>query len=258
MRSIALFSMLMITLSGWLEGATTGPRPERLDQVGILKHLKPNPTPAELPESSRKVLQRFYVTEGFRVDLVASDPDVVQPIAFTFDAMGRLWVLEALSYPEKQPEGAGKDRLVILEDFDGDGVFEDRKVFVEGLNLASGFELGYGGVWIGAAPQLLFLPDRDGDDVPDGPAQVLLDGLAIRTPTKPSIISSGGLMVGCTACKGSSMNHALVCPGLLKPIGSSCAQASGAFIPSTNDLTSTPMAGAINGAWITTDSVSGS
>ncbi|MGB1673199.1 MAG: DUF7133 domain-containing protein, partial [Limisphaerales bacterium] len=89
-------------------------RPERLDQVAILKHLKPNPIPAEVPASSREVLQRFYVTEGFRVDLVAADPDVVQPIAFTFDALGRLWVLEALSYPEKQPEGAGKDRLVIL------------------------------------------------------------------------------------------------------------------------------------------------
>ncbi|MEK9949165.1 MAG: PVC-type heme-binding CxxCH protein [Verrucomicrobiales bacterium] len=180
MRSIASFSALMITLSGWLEGATPGPRPERLDQVAILKHLKPNPIPAEVPASSREVLQRFYVTEGFRVDLVAADPDVVQPIAFTFDALGRLWVLEALSYPEKQPEGAGKDRLVILEDFDGDGVFEDRKVFVEGLNLASGFELGYGGVWIGAAPQLLFLPDRDGDDVPDGPPQVLLDGFGYQ------------------------------------------------------------------------------
>jgi putative membrane-bound dehydrogenase-like protein len=63
---------------------------------------------------------------------------------------------------------------------DGDGKFESRKVFAEGLNLVSGLEVGYGGVWVGAAPELLFIPDRNYDDVPDGPPQVLLDGFGYQ------------------------------------------------------------------------------
>ena len=109
-----------------------------------------------------------------------SEPDVLQPIAFTFDELGRMWVVEALSYPQKQLEGEGMDRVLIFEDFDGDGSFEDRKVFAEGLNLVSGIEVGFGGVWIGAAPQLLFIPDLDQDDRPDGPPQVLLDGFGYQ------------------------------------------------------------------------------
>ncbi len=155
-------------------------RPSRLDAVNILKHLQPNPMGGVMDPSHRELLEGFYVTQGFRVDLIARDPELVQPIAFTFDALGRLWVLEALSYPERQRDGEGKDRLLIFEDFDGDGSFENRKVFVDGLNLASGFELGFGGVWVGAAPQLLFIPDRDGDDEPDGPAEVVLDGFGYQ------------------------------------------------------------------------------
>ena len=74
----------------------------------------------------------------------------------------------------------GIDKVVIFADEDGDGSFETRKVFAEGLNLASGIEIGYGGVWIGAAPELLFIPDRNKDDIPDGPPEVLLDGFGYQ------------------------------------------------------------------------------
>ena len=97
-------------------------------------------------------------------------------MAFTFDARGRLWVVEGHSYPQKRPEGEGLDRILIFADADGDGDFETRKVFVEGLNLVSGMEVGHGGVWVGAAPELLFIPDHDGDDRPDSAPVVLLDG----------------------------------------------------------------------------------
>jgi putative membrane-bound dehydrogenase-like protein len=116
------------------------------------------------------------VTPGFRLDLVAAEPDLHQPIAFAIDPRGRLWVVEGHSYPTKRPEGQGLDRIVIFADDDGDGTFETRKVFTEGLNLASGLELGFGGVFVGAAPHLLFIPDRDGDDLPDGEPEILLDG----------------------------------------------------------------------------------
>lgn len=119
---------------------------------------------------------RMTVPAGFAVDLIAGEPDIVQPIAMCFDARGRIWVAEGLTYPQRAPEGQGKDRLVILEDVDGNGSFETRKVFAENLNLVSGIETGFGGVFVGAAPYLMFLADADGDDRADGAPQVLLDG----------------------------------------------------------------------------------
>jgi putative membrane-bound dehydrogenase-like protein len=116
------------------------------------------------------------VPPGFSVKLAASEPEVVRPIAFTIDDRGRLWVVEAHTYPVRAPDGQGRDRILILEDTDGDGRLDRRKVFIENLNLVSGIEVGFGGVWIGAAPQFLFVPVKEGTDRPSGPAQVLLDG----------------------------------------------------------------------------------
>jgi len=113
---------------------------------------------------------------GFRAIAAAAEPDVMQPIAFTLDHRGRMWVAEAYSYPHRQSEGRGRDRILILEDTNGDHKFDQRKVFVEGLNLVSGLEVGFGGVWVGAAPYLLFIPDRNADDQPDAKPQILLDG----------------------------------------------------------------------------------
>ncbi|MGB2713091.1 MAG: PVC-type heme-binding CxxCH protein [Vicinamibacterales bacterium] len=126
--------------------------------------------------SASEAAKAMTVAKGFTVKLAASEPDVVRPIGFTLDDRGRLWVAEAHTYPTRAAEGEGKDRILILEDTDGDGRLDKRKVFIEGLNLVSGIEVGFGGVWIGAAPNLLFIPVKDGTDVPAGPPQVLLDG----------------------------------------------------------------------------------
>jgi len=146
----------------------------------VLWHTVAN-RPAALPgtvgvEAAAATVAGMRVTPGFRCDLVAAEPAIHQPIAFAIDPRGRLWVAEAHSYPNRRPEGQGLDRIVILADADGDGGFESRKVFREGLNLVSGLEVGFGGVFVGAAPHLLFIPDKDGDDVPDGAPEVLLDG----------------------------------------------------------------------------------
>jgi len=125
--------------------------------------------PAEAAEAMK-------APEGFKVSLFAGEPDVVQPIAMAFDDRGRLWVAEAYSYPVRVPEAQAKDRILIFEDVDGDGKFDKRSVFIDKLNLVSGLEIGFGGVWVGSAPHLLFIPDKDRDDRPDGPAQILLDG----------------------------------------------------------------------------------
>lgn len=117
---------------------------------------------------------------GFHADLIAEEPDVRQPIAMTIDERGRIWVAEAFEYPLRAPEGKGRDRILIFADADGDGRFETRKVFAEGLNLVSGIEVGFGGVFVGAAPYLLFIPDKNHDDKPDGKGEVLLDGWAYQ------------------------------------------------------------------------------
>lgn len=135
-----------------------------------------------------KAAQAMTVPESFTVKLFAGEPDVHQPIALCLDDRGRVWIAEAYSYPIRRPpltptlspqggEGRGEgDRIVIFEDTDGDGKFDKRTVFMDGLNLVSGLELGFGGVWIGAAPYLMFVPIKNGEDKPAGPPQILLDG----------------------------------------------------------------------------------
>ncbi|MDE2507395.1 MAG: dehydrogenase, partial [Planctomycetota bacterium] len=125
------------------------------------------------PEDAARAMT---VPPGFRVTLFAGEPDVHQPIAFAIDDRGRLWVAEAYSYPIRVPDDQARDQILIFEDTDGDGKFDSRKVFADRLNLVSGLELGFGGVYVGAAPHLLFIPDKNHDDKPDGPPVVLLDG----------------------------------------------------------------------------------
>ncbi|MCC9605382.1 DUF1080 domain-containing protein [Blastopirellula sp. JC732] len=126
--------------------------------------------------SAEEAAAAMQVPDGFSVIVSAAEPDIKQPIAMALDERGRLWVAEAYVYPRRAPEGEGKDRILIFADKDGDGKFDERKVFCEGLNLVSGLEVGFGGVWVGAAPYLMFIPDKNGDDVPDAEPQVLLDG----------------------------------------------------------------------------------
>src|SRR5579884_2463449 len=123
-----------------------------------------------------KAAAAMTVPEGFSVSLFAGEPDIVQPIAMCLDDRGRLWVAEAYSYPVRRPDKEAKDRILIFEDSKGAGHFDKRTVFMEGLNLVSGLEVGFGGVWIGAAPYLMFVPIKEGEDKPAGPPQILLDG----------------------------------------------------------------------------------
>ena len=116
----------------------------------------------------------MVVPQGFNVTLFAGEPDVQQPIGFCIDDRGRLWVAEAYNYPNHGTKPG--DRIVILEDADGDGRFDKRTVFYDQLNYVTGIEVGFGGAWVMSPPSLYFIPDRDGDDVPDGAPQVLLDG----------------------------------------------------------------------------------
>jgi putative membrane-bound dehydrogenase-like protein len=156
--------------------AANNDRAARQKESSVLKHLVPNPAKptAVANEDAQHVVSTMMLTPGFQAELIAAEPEVKQPIAFAIDERGRLWVAEAYSYPKKQPEGKATDRILIFEDVDGDGTFKKRTVFYEGLNLVSGLEVGFGGVWVGAVPELLFIP-RDANDHAGQP-QVLLDG----------------------------------------------------------------------------------
>jgi putative membrane-bound dehydrogenase-like protein len=160
---------------------------------------KPVP-PAEAPG-------RMTLPDGFRATLFAGEPDVVQPIAMATDDRGRLWVAECYSYPQWTKEKEGKDRILIFEDKDGDGRFHTRKVFYDKIANISGLQVGFGGVWVCATPNLLFIPDKNGDDVPDGPPVVVLDGWDLSA--KHNVFNSltwgpDGWLYGCNGIMSNS------------------------------------------------------
>ncbi len=135
--------------------------------------------PLDLPRlSPEETAATAKLPLGFHMQVAAKDPDVQQPIGMCWDSRGRMWLAENYTYAEKELnfDTELNDRIIILEDSDHDGTFDKRKVFwSEGKKLTS-IEIGFGGIWAMAPPRLLFIPDHDRDDVPDGPAQVVLDG----------------------------------------------------------------------------------
>ena len=131
------------------------------------------------PLPARVAAQKMTLPPGFKATLFAGEPDVVQPIAFCFDDRGRVWVAECLSYPnwESDPK-KGKDRIIILEDTDGDGVHDKRTVFANNIQNISGINYGFGGVWVCASPNLLYIPIKDGDK--PGEPEIVLDGWSLQ------------------------------------------------------------------------------
>ncbi|MBI3467673.1 MAG: hypothetical protein HY000_32085, partial [Planctomycetes bacterium] len=127
--------------------------------------------------SPEETVRRFTVPDGFEVKLFAAEPDVINPIAMCFDERGRLWAIESFEYPKGAPAGRKPtDRIKIYEDTDGDGRADKISSFFDGLNLATGIAVGHGGVFVGAAPDLLFIPLDESGDKPAGPPQRLLTG----------------------------------------------------------------------------------
>lgn len=131
--------------------------------------------PPNQPYSPAEAIARMTVPEGFTVELVAAEPDVVNPVAMTFDERGRIWVTESFEYPRKEA-GKGRDRVKILEDTDNDGAVDKVSIFAEGLNIPSGIAVGHGGVWVANSPDILFYPDADRDGVADGAPEVVVTG----------------------------------------------------------------------------------
>ncbi|WP_437185298.1 PVC-type heme-binding CxxCH protein [Planctomicrobium sp. SH668] len=147
------------------------------DQIDIPRR---HDRPPNASYSAEEAAARMTVPEGFSVEVVASEPDLKNPVGMCIDEKGRFWVTESFEYPRQSP-GPGRDTIKTLEDTDGDGKVDKVTVFAEGLNIPSGIAVGYGGVWVVNAPDLLFLEDTDGDGKADR-STVLLTGFG-RTDT---------------------------------------------------------------------------
>ena len=131
------------------------------------------------PMDPSEVVKTAKLPSGFELSVFAAEPNVQNPIAITTDERGRLWVAENYSWSGNGAggfDGNQRDRIVVLEDQNGDGKHEKRTVFFDNARKLTSIEVGNGGIWALCLPQLLFFPDRNRDDVPDGPAVVMLDG----------------------------------------------------------------------------------
>ncbi|HKX60797.1 MAG TPA: PVC-type heme-binding CxxCH protein, partial [Verrucomicrobiae bacterium] len=149
---LLIFLMLLATWRGIPAESGDQALPWRQDQ------------PPNEPYSPQESLGKMTVPPGFKVELVAHEPQIVNPIALAFDDRGRIWITESIEYPRK-PAGPGRDRVKILEDTDGDGRADQVSIFAEGLNIPTGVALGYGGVWLLNSPDLLFLREQNGREV---------------------------------------------------------------------------------------------
>jgi putative membrane-bound dehydrogenase-like protein len=155
------------------------------------------------PLSPQEALRRFRVPDDLVIEQVLAEPTVKQPVFVNFDERGRMWVVQYLQYPH--PAGLkivsrdaywrnvydkiplppprhvhGKDKITIHEDTNGDGIYDRHTTFMDGLNIATAVERGRGGVWVLNPPYLLFYPDRNNDDVPDGDPVVHLQGFGLE------------------------------------------------------------------------------
>jgi putative membrane-bound dehydrogenase-like protein len=132
------------------------------------------------PMPAAEAAAKFKLPPGFKATVFAAEPDVQNPIAMAWDARGRLWIAENYTYAEAGVRFDMKlrDRILIFEDKDGDGHFDTRTVFTDELQMLTSIEVGEGGVWALSLPNLVFIPDRNRDGVPDGPPEVVLTGFA--------------------------------------------------------------------------------
>jgi putative membrane-bound dehydrogenase-like protein len=173
----------------------------------LLAALAPAAGPADAPLPSDKAPLAMKLPEGFRGSLVASEPQLIKPIAMTLDERGRLWVVESHSYPHWIRDGKeGNDRILIFEDKEGKGRYDCTVFWDKGTNL-SGIAVGFGGVWLCATPNLVFIPVKPGEDKPAGPPRVVLDGWSLDA--KHNVFSSltwgpDGWLYGCNGITATS------------------------------------------------------
>jgi putative membrane-bound dehydrogenase-like protein len=166
----ALVGLSLLVPGTWSQVAGTADEAaQKADPVPHGQDKMPGPAlePAE-------AIKQMTVPPGFSVELVAAEPDIVNPVAMTFDERGRIWITESLEYPRGSP-GPGKDRIKVLESTKGDGHFDKITLFAEGLNIPSGIAVGHGGVWVANSPDILFYKEG-ADGKAAGKPEVVVTG----------------------------------------------------------------------------------
>lgn len=135
------------------------------------------------PMPAAEAAASMQLPAGFEAQVFASEPDVRNPIAMAWDDQQRMWVAENYTYSDRKQhfDLSLRDRVIVLKDTNGDGKADQRQVFTDQVQMLTSVEVGRGGVWLMCPPQLLFIPDADGDAKPDGPAQVVLDGFTVSS-----------------------------------------------------------------------------
>uniref|UniRef100_UPI004047FE01 PVC-type heme-binding CxxCH protein n=2 Tax=Algoriphagus sp. TaxID=1872435 RepID=UPI004047FE01 len=143
------------------------PTPQFQD-AEIPNYEKRDPAPRyQLPLSPEESMKLVQLPIEFEMELFASEPMIINPMAMAWDERGRLFVIETVDYPNEVRTEGGNDRIKILEDTDGDGKADKVTVFADKLNIPTSIMAVNGGVLISMAPDFIFLKDTDGDDVAD-------------------------------------------------------------------------------------------
>jgi putative membrane-bound dehydrogenase-like protein len=143
------------------------PVPEFQD-AEIPNYEKKDPAPRfQLPLTPEQSMKLIQVPVGFELELFASEPMIINPMAMAWDERGRLFVIETTDYPNEVRKEGGNDKIKILEDTDGDGKADKVTIFADNLNIPTSLTMSNGGVIISMAPDFIFLKDTDGDDKAD-------------------------------------------------------------------------------------------
>lgn len=122
------------------------------------------PPPADSPVSARQSLEHFDLAPGMRIEIAAAEPEVVDPVAVRFDSRGRMWVVEMRDYPNGPAKGEPPMSTIrLLEDRDGDGYFEQARLFADKLLYATGLQPWRDGVVVTLAGRVVYMEDTDGD-----------------------------------------------------------------------------------------------
>ena len=149
---------------------------------GAMWGLARNESKSAVFLTGEQAVAKMTPAPGFEVTLAAAEPMITQPIAFCWDDRGRLWVAENRDYESRRTgfSGSGDSRIVILEDTDGDGKMDKRTVFLDQIPFPAAIAVGFDGLWLGAPPNLLFVPDRNRDDKADDNIEIRLSGWGIQ------------------------------------------------------------------------------
>src|SRR4051812_38412446 len=135
------------------------------DALGAEPPIDSKDLPRFPPVEPADAIKTFQIKEGFKIELAAAEPLVVDPVAMAFDEDGRLFVVEMRDYSERRDEHLGRIRM--LTDTDGDGKFDKSTIYADNLAWPTAIICSGGGVFVGATPDIFYLIDKDGDGVAD-------------------------------------------------------------------------------------------